>query len=41
MADALPAKFKAVIYDKPGEISTKVVEVDMREAAAGDVLIKL
>lgn len=41
MADALPAKFKAVIYDKPGEISTKVVEVDMPEPAAGDVLIKL
>lgn len=41
MADTLPAKFKAVIYDKPGEISTKVVEVDMREPAAGDVLIKL
>lgn len=41
MADALPAKYKAVIFDKPGELSTKVVELDMPEPAAGDVLIKL
>lgn len=41
MFDELPAKYKAVIYDEPGKISTKVVELDMPEPAAGDVLIKL
>lgn len=41
MGDALPSKYKAAIYDQPGEISTKVVELDMPEPAAGDVLIKL
>ncbi|KUI53528.1 Alcohol dehydrogenase 2 [Cytospora mali] len=41
MTDELPAKYKAVIYDKPGQISTKVVELDMPEPASGDVLIKL
>lgn len=41
MGDALPSKYKAVIYDQPGKISTKVVELDMPEPAAGDVLIKL
>ncbi|PSS03388.1 chaperonin 10-like protein [Coniella lustricola] len=37
----LPAKYKAAIYDEPGKISTKVVELDMPEPASGDVLIKL
>lgn len=41
MGDALPSKYKAAIYDQPGKISTKVVELDMPEPAAGDVLIKL
>ncbi|KAF3761773.1 GroES-like protein [Cryphonectria parasitica EP155] len=39
--EPLPDKFKAAVYDKPGEISTKVVEKDMPEPAAGDVLIRL
>ncbi|KAK7742319.1 hypothetical protein SLS53_004464 [Cytospora paraplurivora] len=41
MGEALPAKYKAVVYDEPGKISTKVVELDIPEPAAGDVLIKL
>lgn len=41
MGDTLPSKYKAVVYDQPGKISTKVVELDMPEPAAGDVLIKL
>lgn len=41
MGDALPNKYKAMIYDQPGSISTKMVELNMPEPAAGDVLIKL
>lgn len=41
MGDALPSKYKAAVYDQPGKISTKIVELDMPEPAAGDVLIKL
>ncbi|KAK2597848.1 hypothetical protein N8I77_012607 [Diaporthe amygdali] len=41
MADTLPQKYKAMIYDQPGKISTKMVELDMPEPAAGEVLIKL
>lgn len=37
----LPAKYKAAIYDKPGHVSTKVVELDMPEPGAGEVLIRL
>jgi len=38
---SLPSKYKACIYDKPGSISTKVVELDMPEPGPGEVLIKL
>ncbi|KAH8776738.1 chaperonin 10-like protein [Diaporthe sp. PMI_573] len=41
MGDALPSKHKAMIYDQPGKISTKLVELDVPEPGAGDVLIKL
>lgn len=42
MGDAeLPKKFKAAVYDKPGEISTKIVELDMPEPGPGEVLINL
>lgn len=41
MAETLPETYKAAIYDKPGTISTKVVEKTIPEPAAGDVLIKL
>lgn len=42
MADeTLPKKYKAAVYDEPGKISTKVVEKELPEPAAGDVLIRL
>lgn len=34
-------KYKAVVYDKPGTISTKIVELDIPEPGPGEVLIKL
>jgi alcohol dehydrogenase, propanol-preferring len=37
----LPKKYKAIIYDKPGSVSTKVVELDTPEPGPGEVLIKL
>ena len=37
----LPKKYKAAIYDQPGKISTKVVELDMPEPGPGEVLINL
>jgi propanol-preferring alcohol dehydrogenase len=37
----LPKKYKAAVYDKPGTISTKIVELDMPEPGPGEVLIHL
>lgn len=37
----LPKTYKAAVYDEPGKLSTKVVEKEVPEPAAGDVLIKL
>jgi alcohol dehydrogenase, propanol-preferring len=37
----IPKKYKAVVYDKPGSISTKVEELDMPEPGPGEVLINL
>ncbi|EMC96853.1 hypothetical protein BAUCODRAFT_491924 [Baudoinia panamericana UAMH 10762] len=37
----LPKKYKAVVYDEPGKVSTKVVELDMPEPGPGEVLINL
>jgi propanol-preferring alcohol dehydrogenase len=37
----LPATYKACVYDEPGKISTKVVDLDMPEPGAGEVLINL
>ena len=37
----IPKKHKAVVYDKPGTISTKIEELDTPEPGPGDVLIKL
>lgn len=37
----IPPTYKAVVYDKPGEISTKVVELRTPEPAQGEVLINL
>jgi hypothetical protein len=42
MASAeLPKKYKAIVYDKPGSISTKIEELDMPEPGPGEVLINL
>lgn len=37
----IPKKQKAVVYDKPGSISTKIVEIDVPEPSVGEVLINL
>ncbi|KAJ6786359.1 hypothetical protein PWT90_05144 [Aphanocladium album] len=37
----IPATYKAAVYDAPGTISTKVVELPTPEPAEGQVLIKL
>ncbi|KAI5370094.1 Putative GroES-like superfamily, alcohol dehydrogenase-like, NAD(P)-binding domain superfamily [Septoria linicola] len=40
-APEIPKKYKAVIYDEPGKISTKVVELDTPEPGPGEVLVNL
>jgi NADPH:quinone reductase-like Zn-dependent oxidoreductase len=40
MAD-LPQKYKAIIYDAPGKVSTKVVELDMPEPGPGEILVNI
>jgi len=37
----LPKTFKAAVYDKPGEVSTKIEELDMPEPGPGEILVKL
>lgn len=37
----IPKKQKAAVYDQPGTVSTKVVELDVPEPGAGEVLINL
>lgn len=37
----IPKKYKAVVYDEPGKVSTKVVELDTPEPGPGEVLINL
>lgn len=37
----VPKKQKAVIFDKPGTVSTQVVEIDVPEPGAGEVLINM
>ena len=37
----IPKTYKAVIYDNPGEISTKVVELETPTPEAGRALINL
>lgn len=37
----IPKKYKAVVYDQPGKLSTKVVELDVPEPGHGEVLINL
>ncbi|KAJ9303193.1 hypothetical protein DTO271G3_567 [Paecilomyces variotii] len=40
-APSIPKTQKAVIYDQPGTLSTKVVEIDVPEPGNGEVLINL
>jgi hypothetical protein len=40
-ATEIPTKQKAIIYDNPGTVSTKVVELDVPEPGANEVLINL
>jgi propanol-preferring alcohol dehydrogenase len=37
----IPRKYKAVVYDKPGTISTKIEKLDTTEPGPGDVLVRL
>lgn len=37
----IPKKQRAAIYDEPGSVSTKVVELDVPEPSTGEVLINL
>ncbi|KAF5706581.1 alcohol dehydrogenase 2 [Fusarium mundagurra] len=36
-----PSSHKAAVYDKPGELSTKVVDIETPSPSAGEVLVKL
>lgn len=38
---SIPKKYKAVVYDQPGQISTKIEELDIPEPGNGEVLVKL
>lgn len=37
----IPATYKAVVFDRPGEISTKVVELETPKPGPGEVLVRL
>lgn len=37
----LPKTYKAAVYDKPGEVSTEVRDLDMPVPGAGEILVKL
>jgi propanol-preferring alcohol dehydrogenase len=37
----LPKKYKALVYDEPGKVSTKVVELDMPEPGPGEILVNI
>lgn len=41
MAIQLPKLYKAYVYDQPGQISTKVVDLEMPEPGPGEVLVNL
>lgn len=40
-AAEIPKTQKAVVYDQPGTVSTKVVDIEVPEPGAGEVLINL
>lgn len=37
----VPKKYKALVYDNPGTISTKIEELDTPEPGTGEVLVNL
>lgn len=37
----IPKKCKAIVYDQPGKISTKLEEVDVPEPGNGEILVKM
>ena len=37
----VPSKHKALVYDKPGSISTKIEEIDTPKPDVGEVLVNL
>ncbi len=37
----VPSKHKALVYDNPGSISTKLTEVDTPKPGVGEILINL
>ncbi|APA06634.1 hypothetical protein sscle_02g014040 [Sclerotinia sclerotiorum 1980 UF-70] len=37
----IPKQYKAIVYDKPGTISTKIEQLDTPEPGPGDVLVRL
>ena len=37
----IPKKYKAIVYDKPGSISTKIEELETPEPGAGEVLVRM
>lgn len=38
---AIPTVQKAIIYDEPGTVSTKVVECEVPQPGPGEVLVRL
>ncbi|KAK9895024.1 GroES-like protein [Cystobasidium minutum MCA 4210] len=41
MSESIPKTYKACVYDKPGTLSTKVVDLETPEPGYGQVLIRL
>lgn len=39
--EKVPRQHKAVVYDEPGKLSTKIVMVDTPAPGAGEVLVRL
>lgn len=37
----VPKRHKALVYDEPGQISTKIVNVDTPEPGPGEVLVNM
>lgn len=41
MSNNIPKRYKAAVYDQPGTVSTKVIELETPEPKYGEVLIRL